>query len=398
MWKTNAWKLGLKRRGKERRRNLARSLREKSQSPLLKPNWLEDSPFSKALTPDSQNSPQEEPFQMPPPSSIPSQRRQSLPQQTMNGGSTPTTALKSAGNKRKRGDVGITDEQETPSRIKPQHKHSSTLGTSIMSAPPHRSSRMNTRRSVDMRRIGGGSLLGDTLMRQARRQAQSAKSDTTRTDYFKLKAMGVDPDTPVVPETQKRHKATTITNGDPGSNPKRLTMPPNISRGPSTPIGPADDDDEAFFASIRSVRETLADSTSWFQSERQSIERSMTPQTSTSPPSKETPAERRLRELRERGPTPTRTEMRLKAMGDKSFLPPGFWDSPRANSNSTYEGKRVAAQQTSSMATPEKAMGFAALAEQRQGNRLVNGGLDFYKREETPMQGKGASADDAIEL
>ena len=398
MWKSKAWNLGLKRRGKERRRTLARSLRDKSQSPLIKQTWLEDSPFSKILPMDNQNFSQKNSLQMLPPSSVPSQRRQSLPMHSIDGGSAAGSISANVGNKRKRGESDLTIDQETPSRFKPQHRRSSTLGSSIMSAPPHRLSKMTARRSIDPRRVGDGSLLGDTLIRQARRQAGNAKSDTTRTDYFKLKAMGIDPDTPIVPETQKRPRATTVTNGVPATDTQRPAMTTNRSQAPSTPTKAMIDDDEAFFASIRNVRETLADSTSWFQSERQSIERSMTPQTSASPPSTETPAERRLRELRERGPTPTRTEMRLRAMGDKSLLPPGFWDNLSTTSTSLGKGKQGETEQASPATTPRRAIGFAALAEQREGRALVNGNSELDEREESPLQQKGASAEDAIEL
>ena len=258
--------------------------------------------------------------------------------------------------------------------------------------------RRNLRRSVDHKRAGDGSLLGDTLMRQARRLAKNTKSDTTHTDYFKLKAMGVEPDTPIVPQTKERPRAATYTSKNPKSDQKGLTLASHDTQAPSTPSRRLDDDDEAFFASIRSVRETLADSTSWFQTERQSIERDMTPKTTKSPVSSETPAERRLREMKERGPVPTRAELRQRAMGDKSLLSEGLWGSPRADSSSYGKEKGRSSEQPSSTTAPGRLMGLAALAEQRQGKELVNGNAGLHEGRGSPFQQKGASVEDAIEL
>lgn len=56
-------------------------------------------------------------------------------------------------------------------------------------------------RNVSM--TGQNGLAKEQIMRQASRLVQG-RTDTTRTDYFKLKALGLDPNTPVIPQTRKR--------------------------------------------------------------------------------------------------------------------------------------------------------------------------------------------------
>ena len=288
---------------------------------------------------------------MPPPSEIP-RKRQSLPADL---GHDPRESEAAIGTKRKRDDpLPSTDELVSrPTKI--HHRRSQTLGNSV-SAPPLRPS-PTPRTRVDISKIPEGSMLYETLMNQARKVIPNAKSDTTRTDYFRLKALGIDPDTPVVPSTKKRNWDTAQLNGDSRSS-TSSSLPHSLSTLASkpSPAGPptqklhnasnpalAEDEDEALFAQLRSIREALAESQQWMQSERQSIERSMTPQSQsqsqsyqtqpqtstinfTPSDSNETPAQRRLREVRERGHRPSRTKMRLRVMGDKALLPKGFWD------------------------------------------------------------------------
>lgn len=270
---------------------------------------------------------------------------------------------------------------------------------------------------MDISKVPEGSMLHDTLMKQARRLAPNARSDTTQTDYFRLKALGIDPDTSVVPVTRKRTWKEADLNGIDNTtrSPLQTASPANMAHQPrlsdlpsTTPSAPAptsaDDDDDALFAQIRSVREALAESEQWMHAERQNIERSMTPQTSISPTSAETetPAERRLREIKERGHTPSRSEIRLRAMGDKALLPKGFWDGEGMGRSLIGKGK-----QREEFPTPKPIgqwqpqppprgqrgfappMGFAAIGGQGQ----MNG----FGRDEDEGK-KGASVEDAIEL
>ena len=327
------------------------------------------------------------------PSSTRISRRQSISTELIEEGRALIASSPLTGAKRKQNESELS-ASERPSKSVLGHKRSKTLATSTMSAPPHTHSRRAVQKQPNSPRCGDSSLLGDTLKRQAQRFAAQVKLDTTRTDYFTLKALGVDPDTPVVPKTRKRTRLSREEDMSPPAKSKRISLGPSDLQISKSGADPDSGDDEALFASIRTVRETLAESTSWFQTERQSLERSMTPQSQVSPPRTETPAERRLRELRERGPTPTRAEMRQRAMADKSILPNGFWDRPKDDRNGHVRVDESEEHQ-SQVVTPPKMMGFAALNQQTMTNGLVNGNV---RRRKSPFAQQGGSAEDAIEL
>ena len=421
------------RSAKQRRKKFAESIQNSVKNELQKQIDRQSSLSSLASSirgSESPNDQQRNPRDMMPPPMTPRQKRQSLPadfdnEQSQLGNST--------GTKRKREDPGRSVDQATPRRTKIHHKRSRTIGDSIMSAPPHPVTRTPYKTRMDVSQIKDGSLLSDILMRQARRLAPNARSDTTRTDYFQLKALGIDPDTGVVPSTRKRTRdemevdgaeslmGTALLNPRPTQTARLASSQPATQTKPNSTkaSGPADDDDEELFAQIRSVREALADSEQWCRSERQSIEKSMTPQPENSPPNNETPAQRRLREIRERGPTPSRTEVRLRAMGDKALLPKGFWDGEGMGLSLVGKGKQKQVTTTTATTTqhreqaPVTPRGFAALEMHARTNGFTNGPLrpvhdnsnNVQRRQAAEAQQRqqqqkstGSSADDAIEL
>lgn len=398
------------------------SIQKSVQSERQKRHDLTSSLSSLSSSTGGQNSPvgrQGNPGNTMPPPPTPPQKRQSLPPDF---DKDQSQLENSTGTKRKRGDLGSSVDQGTPRHTKIYHKRSRTIGgDSIMSAPPHHIIRTPYKTRMDVSKVKDGSLLSDILMRQARRLAPNARSDTTRTDYFQLKARGIDPDTPVVPSTKKRTRDEMEIEGAESSMGTVLLSPRSTQStrlsasqsatqtqpNPPKASGSADDDDEELFAQIRSVREALAESEQWCRSERESIEKSMTPQPETSPPNNETPAQRRLREIRERGRTPSRTELRLRAMGDKALLPKGFWDGEGMGLSLVGKGKQkeVAAplppsKQREQVGAPPR--GFASLEKRGQTNGFTNGpfphaGSQRQQAAEAQKQ-TGSSADDAIEL
>ena len=398
------------------------SIQKSVQSERQKRNDLASSLSSLSSSMGGQNSPagrQGSPGNMMPPPLTPLQKRLSLPSDF---DKDQIQLENSTGTKRKREDPSSSVDQGTPRPTKIHHKRSRTIGgDSTMSAPPHPIIRTPYKSRMDVSKVKDGSLLSDILMRQARRLAPNARSDTTRTDYFQLKARGIDPDTPVIPLTKKRTRDEMEIDGAESSMGTVLLSPrstqstrlsasqPATQTQPNPPkaSGSADDDDEELFAQIRSVREALAESEQWCRSERESMEKSMTPQAESSPPNNETPAQRRLREIRERGPTPSRTELRLRAMGDKALLPKGFWDGEGMGLSLVGKGKQ---KEVASPLPPSKQReqvgaaprGFAALEKRGQTNGFTNGPSPHAsnQRQQAAEAQKqtGSSADDAIEL
>ena len=372
------------------------------------------------------------------PPAEPTRKRQSLP---ADFGPEQAPSDTAAGTKRKRDDPIPSANEILPRPTKIGHRRSQTVGNS-MSAPPYRIARPLHRPRVDASQVPQRSMFHDVLMKQARRLAPNAKSDTTRTDYFRLKALGIDPDTPVIPLTKKRTRNVVEVNGasktiksSPQASPSSHTDKTSTAQTSIQKSSPhsksADDADEALFASLRSVREALAESEQWMQSERQSIERqsterAATPQTNASSPDNETPAQRRLREIKERGHTPSRTQIRLRAMGDKALLPKGFWDGEGMGKSLYGKGKErdVDAMTPTPLPGPSfqpsqqmgpSRMGFAALSAQAHMNGQsglqrqmhnrpgqMNGQFGMQNmsgvRSEEAEQKTGASVEDAIEL
>ena len=410
------------REAKQRRRKLADTIRSSAKNERQKLHNRHLSISSLASSVGSSASPlgpQADPGNTMLPPLTPLQKRQSLPTDFENGQSQ---LEESTGKKRKREDPDRSVDQGNPRRMKIRHQRSRTIGDSIMSAPPRPMTRAPYRSRMDVSKVKDGSLLSDILMKQARRLAPNARSDTTRTDYFQLKALGIDPDTRVVPSTKKRTRdameidgaessmGTALLSSRP-SHSKRLSVsqPATQTQPTSANVSGSTDDDEELFAQIRSIREALAESEQWCRSERQSLEKSMTPQPENTPPNKETPAQRRLREIRERGPTPSRTELRLRAMGDKALLPKGFWDGEGMGTSLVGKGK----EKGKGAATPlppsrQKEQvgvaprGFAALERRGQMNGFTSGSsppANNQRRQAAEAQKQaGSSAEDAIEL
>lgn len=383
-------------------------------------------------------------FNSMPPPAIPRDKRQSLPSNfgTGVGGVIQTPRRR---NKRKLDDSDLHGRGKISQPPGSSHKRSNTVGftangSSTMSAPPHRVPRVQYRQNTDTPGSGDVSAVSNAVAKHARQSVSETLSDTTQTDYFRLKALGIDPDTPLVPLTRKR--GATSGNVNRTSNASKKQSEPRVeaasakkrlrSRSPPTTRLSGPDDDEDFFASIRAIRCTLSDSTSWFQSERESIERSITPsQASASPPStkNETAAECRLRQIRERGHTPSRSEVRLRAMGDRALLPEGFWDGKglgvsgvsgkQEDTKSATAGKvpngQNGKQRHQQLGSSNELVGFAALVNQQQSpknnsreslafvdqsprNVLVNGFGPHGNLQDRHSQHGGATSEEVIEL
>lgn len=412
-WQTIAWNNGLMRRGRDRRRRFTRSLQNSARN-LTRKQHQSNASLHQLQAPESPSAQLEAASMVPPPPK-PLQKRHSLPAGLMDDGRHIVPEQESK--KRKLNEADLSDGPVTPQPLKSHHKRSNTLGDSFLSAPPHRISRMPHKPRVDLSKLVDGSLLSETILKQARRLAPGVKSDTTRTDYFRLKALGIDPDTPIVPSTRKRPREEVQVNrvnkntrvaGDTSSpvarpsssHPTTHQPPSSASSAKTTSI---DEEAEALFTQLRAAREAMAESESWFRSERESYERSFTPQTSASPPNpnRETPAQKRLRELRDRVPTPSRTEMRLRGMGDKALLPKGFWDG-EGMGRSLYGNEAVRSQPEPPNHPRRMVNGstpFAAIQGYGHLVAIVNGQLGGGDREEAEdVMKQGASADDAIEL
>lgn len=166
-------------------------------------------------------------------------------------------------------------------------------------------------------------------MKEASRIVQG-RTDTTRTDYFKLKALGLDPNTPVIPQTRKRpsdYEIELTARKSRLSPAKTIAVPhksPRVNGATEfslqaysasssivLPQAPKAEDDDALFAQIKEVRNALSETESWYREYREQSERTSVDLAN------ETEKQRKLREWK---PSVSRTEARWKRDGLPSFL------------------------------------------------------------------------------
>ena len=300
------------------------------------------------------------------------------------------------------------------------HRRSQTLGGSINATQSGRISKLHASVNGTRRFIGANELMSSSLIEKARLLV-SGRTDKTRTDYFRLKAMRVDPDTPVIPQGRKRirdsessdHKSSksprlSPPESSPSSQRQSLTKSSVNNSSTNTPTPRFDADEEELFAQVRQVREAMAEDEAWFKEERERQEKRRGG-SNNGPDRPETEKERRLREFRF---TPSRTSVRLRQTNARGLLPEGYWaDGPNRekarrdedsgsgqSSGSGSMGNDPRAPRAPRAPRPSApAAGFAAFATGGGGafrpalTASTNGfGSGFA--------GTGSSADDAIEL
>ena len=184
---------------------------------------------------------------------------------------------------------------ELPRKIVKGHKRATTMG------PIHA--------GHSTAAPGSRSVLDET---QNLQRSVPGKRDKTRTDYFALKARGIDPDTPIVPETSKsllqKQQTQELQEKDANSSTRQfvcspITKPPVpvFSPPPSTTNGGAHgmaplpppmptgkvalpsskrklDDDDDLLRQVREVRKALEEDTKWFREETIQLEKEVAQQ------------------------------------------------------------------------------------------------------------------------
>lgn len=381
------------RKGRERRKNFAQSMQALSRNTLEKFNMNDKLPNISSVGQSDR---------MPPPP-------------------TPERRLSSASKKESlaNGSEDVRSEQKShqnlecnfkePSKtsyhrpIKHHHRRSHTLGSashvSKSSGGASSQSTLNPRPS----NFGPESLFSESILKKARRLVPGP-TDTTRTDYFLLKARGIDPDTPIIPATRKRRlsdqdemvsKRASVVSSSADSWLGGRSVPHSQSVPNFTPKRPApslnvssakvNNEDDELFTQMRRVKEAMSESISWFREEREKSELSRSSSVSMERPT-ETEKERRLREFKF---TPSRTELRLRETGGHGLLPKNW--GQRTIDGETIDGRYISPITGNSFARP---MGFRAFTTKYSSPESG----PSQPAEEAFGTGTGASPNDAIEL
>ena len=404
------------RKGKERRRTFAQSMQALSQSTGRQ---------SLGSSHSAEFGTRVQGLLMPPPVKIsePSLKRKSLP----NGSNiepqhrTSKKRQHDADEKHALSSSILTNGRPT----KAHHKRSRTVGNvdELSQSQSQSQSQSLSSKGSDRHRPsastssfnGNASLVSESMIKEARRFVPGP-TDTTRTDYFLLKARGIDPDTPIVPRVARKRRISDYALPEAKNKPVRLSPPSRAPKSTTQVAGKYNsasvprsahtshvngelpsslakgkdqlgDEDDELFMQMRAVKEAMSESINWFREEREKSTRSE--EGGEGRP--ETPAEKRLREFQR--DTPSRTSIRLKETGARGLWPrvPGKGKSNNLSSKPEHPDSDglghhmpFLVNQTNDTGRP---MGFSALKKEVS-----------TKTAKDASAGTGASADDAIEL
>jgi len=415
-WKDIAWRLGLERRGRERRKTFGQSMRAlavdskmRHSTDAEREGLLGMSVFSR-----SDNAARKEPklqadsVRQMDKSHASQTKRRSLDTKSRN---SEKHSVEEGPSQQPHPKASLTNGSTTrPFRVsKSHHKRSKTLGSlSDMGQPRHGSSA----RAEALPRASPSrteSYLSSSTLAKARQLVPSGRLDTTQTDYFRLKALGIDPVT-MSPSTMsassKPKKRAREDESDMVLKKAPRLTPPRTKKSSTTdsrrqslaldasrcPPGQtcsessqanANDEDEQLFAQLRSVREAMSESISWFQDERAKSE------LSRGSSGEEAGDVSRVRTFVS---TPSRTEQRLARTGGHGFATKEVVVPKRSVRE---EGKRpdygyAAVKLEGKASAPQ---GFAALGG--GGDRSVFAGR---AGDRSALRAQGNSVEDAIEL
>ena len=411
MWKRNAWKLAVLRRGRERRNNLTRSgsrlVRSTDQVKSSQKASFAETQATYPIAPGYEN------LRIATAQSQISKRSSLL---TMfDERQLERTMFHGSSSKRKR-QHSPTGEHEIGRRHRePRHKRATTLAERQQLQGSHNApsdGRKHKATPLDIPTFKAPSRPGTSTVRGF----LHGWADTTRTDYFRLKAIGVDPDTPLVPRTvKKRHgpdrgrakgkespgiPSTTASNGN--SEPPTIDPAPGLSRSlQPRPIADYEDidSDEALLNRMRSVRETLSESISWLQTEQSRSQPASSTGSEHFP--KETTKQKRLREFTR---TPSRTEQRLRLTGGHGLLPKAWgakslWRNASGMNDTAIESAWSDYGSTATTSSPPESP-VASLDPERGRTHQETTMLAREAGAMKPLtkEAMGSSMDDAIEL
>ncbi|KAL8657908.1 MAG: hypothetical protein Q9226_001458 [Calogaya cf. arnoldii] len=392
-WKDNVWTKKLLRKGKERRATFARSMQQMARSSRQRQNHSGVGGNDREPGTKSNNVPISS--NMGPPALPKSEvKRKSLPTDLEADGLPNAETAFSNKRKRQEPPAAIptpSTKQSLRTSFQLHHKRSRTVGDS------------QRPRSVygglaDFSHLDENTYDNEQLLQQARRLVGHAKLDTTRGDYFALKSRGIDPDTPLLPQTgikrsrvdeqisrvQKLLKPSSpsppqsfLSGHSSGQNNVIPSQDVRVDPCAAIPTGEKRTESPGdLLAQIREVREALAEGTAWFQAEREKSERLSSSRSSEVPPNasirsqakpQSQPPGTRPQQWR---PMPTRAQIRLERTRVNGLLAPD-WDwnksvtewklrggtgSPRASASRDQSGTT-----TPATSQQKKPIGFAAV-------------------------------------
>ncbi|KAL9583746.1 MAG: hypothetical protein Q9212_002533 [Teloschistes hypoglaucus] len=340
LWKVNAWKRKLLRKGRERREIFAKSMQEMARSSRIRQTRKEVLSHSNPVDSYLCSEPSKVgTSNMAPPGFPPSNlKRKSLPSD-FGGDKLPDAE---ASNKRRRQELPRGTKHGKHFFDRSFHPHHDRLRTMVDSQKRPESIYAG---KPSFRHLDANAYVNDRVLQQARRLVGDAKLDTTRTDYFQLKSRGIDPNfLTVTPSGGKRSrvdeqiervrkllKPKTQPDMTIGIPIKAATQTPKTTSGSSADTNGSNPPPDDLLAQIRRVREQLAEGTSWFKEEREKTERMSSSRSSEVTPnaqhnsSTQRPPQPDPSQSRQWDYAATRARLRLEKTKANGLLPPD-WD------------------------------------------------------------------------
>lgn len=316
-------------------------------------------------------------------------------------------------NKRKRHE-SPTDQVRNPiGHSDPHQKRSSIAVKHAHSRGPERANRL-----VGDTRVNSPGVVtpSQNAILEEARILISGKMDTTKTDYFRLKALGIDFDTPLVPRTVRKNSLAHVSHDEEKQRDSRLLLKhgdrsqdcaktqktddtyPIASQQHRDMTQEDDDSDETLLAQMRGIRGMISDSISWFKTE--GIKSRIT---SSSSGEKEAPHETaKQKRLREFATTPSRTEQRLRRTGAHGLLPKGLdprsrWRDEKCRI-STLPASTWSSPSSTAASPPGESRAAPPVSNKAASHTGTKKAKDMARVKETAVEAAGSSVEDAIEL
>lgn len=303
LWKSRADQKRLSRRAERRRGKLAASIKaatDKKRREEAEVAEIQEAQVFRKQLQENQRRRIEEAEQQRKEKSVHLQAQQTA---MKSPGTNPT---QQAGQKRKMLAHSTFQSNIQGITMSPMHKRSKTLGSSGNSDVPRVSNSLPAR-SPRARLTGSTNLRRSVSQKSLRQSLTQQRLDQTQTDYFRLKAHGVDPDTPFVPETAAQVVARKQREEDyrqsvddrvsrrlssaldrsrsstpSSSSQSARSMPPPVSilrstsvpqPAPATPTATSTADEDPFLRQLREAREALSTDETWFKTHTSELEK-----------------------------------------------------------------------------------------------------------------------------
>lgn len=302
-WNSICWRRKINRNANSRREHLAQSIKKESQrrarGDAELEAILEAQKQKERIQAEQLRRSQEDPNPQIPVSgfwngpakpTVAGHKRKSLPSDEMSPasiGHSPRKVAKANGHRRSKTISGVSSMSKALSLYK----------ETVSPSPP----RLNS--SI----LSGRSVLLDRNRSILKRSIIGRKTDSTNTDYFRLKAIGIDPETPFIPDTKtslerKRRRQDELSHLTPrkrahtfssvkartperevstsakGSQTPRNITAPETARPMAQKTQPEGrpkllDDDDEFLRQIRKVRAAMSADTEWFRTQAAQIKK-----------------------------------------------------------------------------------------------------------------------------